>query len=751
MSSNKRKFNLISSPSEVVTTLKEKNEIFFSYSPGAALISENYSTGSDLQYIKDTTEYEGKVFMTSLSTQGMDISNQTHSESGPPTTLSQPIWNAADTVAPFRPKEITIPLSLTPVEKRIFGLFKRTNLKYNLKTTIRVAGGWVRDKLMGKDNDDIDIALDDLTGAQYAKMVRDMVIEEDGGERTNIDGTKNVSRVGIIKANPDQSKHLETATMFIYGQELDFVNLRSETYTDNSRIPEMTFGTALNDATRRDFTINALFYNVNTDTVEDFTEHGLHDLKDGILRTPLDPLTTFDDDPLRILRAIKFASRYAFRLEERILKAIGVDNVRLGITTKCSQERVGKELSSMLSCKRPVLAFRMLHELNLWPAVYGIYHKEFQNLVIYNERDNDGDKQRTEFQFTSMFWRNQFNLCVSFAKLLGWVWYTLSLSEASRGKNEEQQKEGTGTINSNADDNNNVVATASPQPWNFITTWSKYNGLQELNGQKIPILRCKEIYKNVNNIIAFGHGKKSNGLKEKDIQKLLFLTVLVMPFETLLYQKKKKQPKLIEYILMNSLKATTKNVQNINILLRCSLRFQTEAQKLFSNSMKDAAESITRADIAFIVNDAKSLWPFAIDIAMIRDLIHINGWSMLYGNDENNFFNRARATGIDANKSMLNEVKGNNVANNKTKFVETTLFNQFIKKYQLLYDYIENKKIDCIWLDKPIMDGKVLMKELDLKPGPGISIMVNKMKRWQFNNPKGTVEACKEFLLHEKK
>ena len=75
-----------------------------------------------------------------------------------------------------------------------------------------------------------------MTGAQYAKMVHDMVIEEDGGETVNNDGTKNVSRIGIIKANPDQSKHLETATMFIYGQELDFVNLRSETYTDNSRI-----------------------------------------------------------------------------------------------------------------------------------------------------------------------------------------------------------------------------------------------------------------------------------------------------------------------------------------------------------------------------------------------------------------------------------------------------------------------------------------------------------------------------------
>ena len=73
-----------------------------------------------------------------------------------------------------------------------------------------------------------------------------------------------VSSIGVIEANPDQSKHLETATMRIFGSEIDFVNLRSEKYTEGSRIPTMEFGSAMEDAMRRDFTINSLFYNTET-------------------------------------------------------------------------------------------------------------------------------------------------------------------------------------------------------------------------------------------------------------------------------------------------------------------------------------------------------------------------------------------------------------------------------------------------------------------------------------------------------
>ncbi|KAF5184715.1 Cca trna nucleotidyltransferase protein [Thalictrum thalictroides] len=112
--------------------------------------------------------------------------------------------------------------------------------------------------------------------------------------------------IGVIQCNPDQSKHLETARMRLYDIWIDFVNLRSEDYSENSRIPTMKFGTAKDDAYRRDLTINSLFYNINTNSVEDFTRRGLADLMSGKIVTPLAPKETFLDDPLRVLRAIRF-------------------------------------------------------------------------------------------------------------------------------------------------------------------------------------------------------------------------------------------------------------------------------------------------------------------------------------------------------------------------------------------------------------------------------------------------------------
>jgi tRNA nucleotidyltransferase (CCA-adding enzyme) len=117
--------------------------------------------------------------------------------------------------------------------------------------------------------------------------------------------TGTASRAMTIPANPEQSKHLETATMQLHGLSLDLVNLRSETYSSASRIPQIEFGTPLQDAERRDFTINALFYNLHTREIEDFTEHGLQDLRDGIIRTPLAPLVTFLDGVLKTIQITK--------------------------------------------------------------------------------------------------------------------------------------------------------------------------------------------------------------------------------------------------------------------------------------------------------------------------------------------------------------------------------------------------------------------------------------------------------------
>ena len=144
--------------------------------------------------------------------------------------------------------------------------------------TLRVAGGWVRDKLLGLESNDIDVALDKCLGAEFAAKVNEYLTSK--GEE--------ISGVGVIQSNPEQSKHLETATMKVRDVWLDFVNLRSESYADESRIPTMSFGTPLEDAMRRDLTINALYYNLNEKKVEDFTGKGIEDLKIGLCRTPLE-------------------------------------------------------------------------------------------------------------------------------------------------------------------------------------------------------------------------------------------------------------------------------------------------------------------------------------------------------------------------------------------------------------------------------------------------------------------------------
>ena len=252
------------------------------------------------------------------------------------------------------------PLALTDLEAEIFGTLLKASQAANLKTTLRCAGGWVRDKLLGKSSDDIDIALDDMMGKEFAERVNEYLAT--AGQETH--------SVGVIQCNPEQSKHLETARMKVAGVWLDLVNLRSESYTEGSRIPEMQFGTPEQDALRRDFTVNSMFYNINEGAVEDLTGKGLRDLKDGIIRTPLEPLETFTDDPLRVLRAVRFAARFSFELDPPLVAAASSARVREELVSKVSRERVGTELDGMLNGPAPVAAARLLQQLRLFPAVF---------------------------------------------------------------------------------------------------------------------------------------------------------------------------------------------------------------------------------------------------------------------------------------------------------------------------------------------------------------------------------------------
>ncbi len=256
----------------------------------------------------------------------------------------------------IRPDTLQKNISLNKKEEEIFAIIMGVLKKHDKQTTCRVAGGWVRDKLLGRKNDDIDIALDDMSGGVLAKLINDELYP--GQEK-----------YGLVSQNCEKSKHLETATMKICESFVDFVNLRSEKYSDNSRVPIVDIGGPQEDASRRDITINSMFYNINTSQVEDFLQQGLEDLSNGYIRTPLDPQITFSDDPLRILRVIRFAVRFQFKLDPKIEEAAKQPSIKNALYKKISNERISKELCLMLEGNKPLCAINLIFKYNLLDAV----------------------------------------------------------------------------------------------------------------------------------------------------------------------------------------------------------------------------------------------------------------------------------------------------------------------------------------------------------------------------------------------
>ena len=265
----------------------------------------------------------------------------------------------------FIPNQINLNIKLNELEQKIFSFFISHNLN---NTTFRVAGGWVRDKILGNENEDIDITLDNITGQEYLKYLESEISKTE--ENT----------IKIIKNSNEKSSHLQTATINIFGKDIDIVNLRKEVYAQNSRVPEISRGTPEEDAFRRDITINCLFYNINKNCIEDFTQKGLYDLKNGLINTPKDSKISFNEDPLRILRIIRFATRFRFKLSENIL-----DNLMITQEFKniLSIQRIEKEFSKMLENNFYYASIYLLYKYK--------YLEYFLNVEEYKKINNSID------------------------------------------------------------------------------------------------------------------------------------------------------------------------------------------------------------------------------------------------------------------------------------------------------------------------------------------------------------------------
>ncbi|EPS36121.1 hypothetical protein H072_10462 [Dactylellina haptotyla CBS 200.50] len=264
-------------------------------------------------------------------------------------------------------------------------------------TVLRITGGWVRDKLLKGKSHDIDIGINNMTGFEFANHLSDFL--KQNLEKYNIP-PKSIHK---IESNPEKSKHLETATTKILGLDIDFVNLRSETYSEESRIPQMKFGTPKEDALRRDACVNALFYNLMTEQVEDFTERGLSDLRDGLIRTPLAPYETFKDDPLRVLRLIRFASRLSFTIVPEVSQEMKNPDIKNALKLKISRERVLAEVEKMLNvAAHPYEALDIIERLELADCIFDMPEEKREEWGAKSENF------RKAIEVLNWFFKNEF-------------------------------------------------------------------------------------------------------------------------------------------------------------------------------------------------------------------------------------------------------------------------------------------------------------------------------------------------------
>tara|TARA_Y100000310_G_scaffold311548_1_gene357909 strand:- start:2500 stop:4929 length:2430 start_codon:yes stop_codon:yes gene_type:complete len=270
-------------------------------------------------------------------------------------------------------------IPLTSQEEAIFNLLRETKKKARLNVQMLVAGGWVRDKLLGKQSDDIDIAVD-MPGYNFARLIYETARSKEVREPHKVSLEKS--------ADPEArepSDDLMVGGIYIYGQKIEFVPMRTEHYPDpNSRTPAITnTNDPKEDVKRRDLTINAMYYNVDTGQVEDYVG-GYGDLGlDGSgvinLRTPDDPVKTFTEDPLRVLRVLRFYSRYGnSQIDPKIIEAMQLPEVKEAYVKKVAPERAGPEIIKMLQGEKPAAAVRVLFETDLYKQAFDV--PEMQDL-----------------------------------------------------------------------------------------------------------------------------------------------------------------------------------------------------------------------------------------------------------------------------------------------------------------------------------------------------------------------------------
>ncbi|KAG0334923.1 CCA tRNA nucleotidyltransferase, mitochondrial [Podila humilis] len=571
-------------------------------------------------------------------------------------------------------------------------------------------------KLLGLECNDLDIGIDSMMGYDFALLVNDHLASL-GHEKRSI---------AKIATNPEKSKHLETATMVVLGMPLDFVNLRSEVYDEASRIPsEITFGTPSEDAYRRDTTINALFYNIHTRSVEDFTGRGLDDLRDGLIRTPLDPFETFWQDPLRVMRCIRFAARFHFKIVDEAKQAILDPRIRDALRTKISKERIGAELDKMIDDQAGrSTAIGLLHDLNLYDVVFAPPQVD---TTPRGTTAVEGQPEPVEDAFK-----------------LVWImeWLLRIHADRPRPLTGSSQVEGDGEVN--------VASSSSPSEPSYnsnnVYQAEVDKGQESLLTQTRDALFADHLYPVVTttsspNAIIPQVLIKDEPFPERVGTRTLLLAGMLYPYRNMSATVNKKPVPAASWILRYGLKGKNQDIDIVTKLMECQggrVRqivdaIQRQDQQRYSNvastgimdnrntlpaATEEESEAIRRerADMGMVIRDIGNIgnaiigkkWPCAFILALSIELLPKFG-SLRQG-----------------------------ILDDESKTV--------IAKYNAFMAKAESYRIDHCFAWKYLVDGKELTQLLNIRPGPRVTEYLQHVMHWQLMYPRSSKEECQEWI-----
>ncbi len=259
-------------------------------------------------------------------------------------------------------------------EQELYILRRIAHAAENLRINCYVIGGFVRDKILGRATKDIDIVCigDGIALAHESAKQFDIV------PQVNFFKTFGTAQIRLVLPQEESSQTaggFDTSVPSPSGKgwdgaiEIEFVGARKESYNYNSRKPAVETGTLEDDQNRRDFTINALAISLNKSDYGSLVDpfNGIKDLQDKIIKTPLAPAETFSDDPLRMMRAIRFATQLGFIIEEKTALAITQNAERIKIV---SGERIADELNKILLSKKPSIGFDLLYKTGLLKIIF---------------------------------------------------------------------------------------------------------------------------------------------------------------------------------------------------------------------------------------------------------------------------------------------------------------------------------------------------------------------------------------------